>query len=249
MSQDANAKNAEIRISLHADSGYQAQIEGRISALQWGSINAIVHGAVAPYTISFPVMLRKMWSGNEVQEWLNRLPSLYAVPVVQDYSFEGQHYAAVLDRHAAYLRMNKDHFDIDAAIEVERAVKFLRSLQVPSLSSAAIDVLAERRRQVEGEGWSASHDDGHDGGDLALAGAGYALNAGCALNPLSQQPLDEAPDFWPWLDEVVENNEKCMKPAWWKPKDPRRDLVRAAALILAEIERLDRAAADGGHHG
>jgi hypothetical protein len=27
---------------------------------------------------------------------------------------------------------------------------------------------------------------------------------------------------------------------WWKPKDRRRDLVRAAALIIAEIERLDR---------
>ena len=27
---------------------------------------------------------------------------------------------------------------------------------------------------------------------------------------------------------------------WWKPKDKRRDLIRAAALIVAEIERLDR---------
>lgn len=30
--------------------------------------------------------------------------------------------------------------------------------------------------------------------------------------------------------------------AWWKPKNPRRDLVRAAALLIAEIERLDRRA-------
>ena len=29
---------------------------------------------------------------------------------------------------------------------------------------------------------------------------------------------------------------------WWKPTDCRRDLVKAGALILAEIERLDRAA-------
>ena len=28
--------------------------------------------------------------------------------------------------------------------------------------------------------------------------------------------------------------------SWWKPKDRRRDLVRAGALIIAEIERLDR---------
>jgi len=35
---------------------------------------------------------------------------------------------------------------------------------------------------------------------------------------------------WPWAEK------------WWKPKNERRDLVKAAALILAEIERLDRAA-------
>ncbi|WP_171346570.1 hypothetical protein [Acinetobacter baumannii] len=27
---------------------------------------------------------------------------------------------------------------------------------------------------------------------------------------------------------------------FWKPKSPRQDLVRAAALLIAEIERLDR---------
>jgi hypothetical protein len=35
--------------------------------------------------------------------------------------------------------------------------------------------------------------------------------------------------IWPWDRK------------WWKPTDRRRDLVKAAALILAEIERLDRA--------
>ncbi|AKQ30008.1 TPA: hypothetical protein JI225_05075 [Acinetobacter baumannii] len=28
--------------------------------------------------------------------------------------------------------------------------------------------------------------------------------------------------------------------SYWKPKSPRQDLVRAAALLIAEIERLDR---------
>ena len=41
-----------------------------------------------------------------------------------------------------------------------------------------------------------------------------------------------APEVFPWED------------AWWKPTTPRRDLVKAAALILAEIERLDRMAAE-----
>jgi len=37
---------------------------------------------------------------------------------------------------------------------------------------------------------------------------------------------------WPW------------DPKWWKPKDRRRDLVRAAALIIAEIDRHDREVRD-----
>lgn len=42
-------------------------------------------------------------------------------------------------------------------------------------------------------------------------------------------PGTVVPRGWPWGS------------SWWKPKDPRRDLVRAGALILAEIERIDRA--------
>lgn len=35
----------------------------------------------------------------------------------------------------------------------------------------------------------------------------------------------------------------------WQPKNPRRDLVRAAALIIAEIERIDRAEAKESSNG
>ena len=87
------------------------------------------------------------------------------------------------------------------------------------------EVQDERYRQIIEEGWSSRHDDEeHDDGDLCLAGASYALNAGCQLNPFSQQGLDEPPEFWP------ENWHKH----WWKPKDARRDLIRAAALLLAD---------------
>lgn len=93
-----------------------------------------------------------------------------------------------------------------------------------AVSYAARDVLAERRRQVEAEGWTPAHDDAHDDGELAEAAAAYALDNGWAGAP---------PPSWPW------------SAAWWKPKDRRSNLVRAAALLLAEIERLDRAAAKG----
>lgn len=93
------------------------------------------------------------------------------------------------------------------------------------IPAAAADVLAERKRQIEAEGFDTSHDDQHDDGDLGRAGACYAYHA--SLGREYCPPLSR-PFSWPWSS------------AWWKPKDRRRDLVRAAALIIAEIERLDR---------
>lgn len=93
------------------------------------------------------------------------------------------------------------------------------------LSKAAIDVLQERNRQVLSEGWDATHDDAHDSGDLSQAAGTYALHASLSLRGKS---LDRVPSTWPWDDK------------WWKPTNARRDLVKAGALILAEIERLDR---------
>ncbi|WP_191985490.1 hypothetical protein [Pseudomonas aeruginosa] len=109
---------------------------------------------------------------------------------------------------------------------------------------AWLDVQAERRRQVEAEGWTPEHDDEHDSGELAAAGAAYALHAADHLNPYSQgDGGDEAPSCWPWHDGIAGRGEGPEKsePAWWKPSTARRDLVKACALALAEIERLDRA--------
>jgi len=105
-----------------------------------------------------------------------------------------------------------------------RAVK--NSLtSVPAVSKAATDVLAERERQVTAEGWTPEHDDDHNNGELAKAAACYALQSACPGNQ------GDYLRFWPveWAS------------SWWKPKDSRSDLVKAGALILAEIERIDRA--------
>lgn len=91
-------------------------------------------------------------------------------------------------------------------------------------TQAAQDVLAERRRQIEAEGWTPEHDDAHADGGLAHAAGCYAKRA--AFPELNRHP----PMTWPW------------EARWWKPGDRRRMLVKAGALILAEIERLDRAA-------
>lgn len=91
------------------------------------------------------------------------------------------------------------------------------------LSPFAQAVIAERFRQIEAEGWSTAHDDEHEPGEMAEAGAAYAQCAGVAAED-NRTP----PPSWPW------------SPEWWKPRDFRRDLVRAGALIIAEGERHDR---------
>lgn len=102
------------------------------------------------------------------------------------------------------------------------------SIDLQIFSPAALDVLNERLRQIHAEGWTPEHDDKHDCGDMARAAAGYASAAADAAEGFETK-LPRPP--WPW----------DLK--WWKPGPARRMLVKAAALLLAEIERLDRKAA------
>lgn len=109
------------------------------------------------------------------------------------------------------------------------------------------EIAAERERQKAVEGWDDEHDDEHGDDALAIAAACYALPdslrhcqprieqreigmRGLADPPTYEKVCTIAPSIWPWAGW------------WWKPNDRRRDLIRAAALIAAEIERLDRAA-------
>ncbi|HBP4888671.1 TPA: hypothetical protein L5621_004462 [Pseudomonas aeruginosa] len=96
-----------------------------------------------------------------------------------------------------------------------------------SVPRAWLDVQAERRRQVEAEGWTPEHDDEHSHGQMARAAACYALAGSSAPNDGTAALLVSL--AWPWDEQ------------WWKPSTARRDLVKACALALAEIERLDRA--------
>lgn len=99
---------------------------------------------------------------------------------------------------------------------------------------ATKDVIAERRRQQIVEGWTTDHDDQHKNGEMARAAGLYAIIAGFASKYMDgETETCPVPDGWPW------------GPEWWKPANSRRDLVKAAALILAEIERIDRAAIAG----
>ncbi|MGC3375245.1 AAA family ATPase [Pseudomonas aeruginosa] len=101
-----------------------------------------------------------------------------------------------------------------------------------SVPQAWLDVQAERRRQIEAEGWTPEHDDEHSRGQMARAAACYALAGSSAPNDGTAALLVSL--AWPWDEQ------------WWKPSTARRDMVKACALALAEIERLDRATATQG---
>ena len=78
------------------------------------------------------------------------------------------------------------------------------------------EIIQERIRQITDEGYSMQHDDELDEGQLAEAGSVYA----------STRVGDRAENY----------------PSGWvfKPTERRRELIKAMALIMAEIERLDR---------
>lgn len=112
-------------------------------------------------------------------------------------------------------------------------------------SQAALDVLAERERHITGEGFTLEHDDSFTEGELAEAAVAFASHAAARSWVFRETPevyRNELP--FPKGKEVFGHGcvtwPKSWSWDWWKPKDPRRDLVRAAALLIAEIERLDR---------
>lgn len=131
-------------------------------------------------------------------------------------------------------------------------------------------IAAERARQIDAEGYSPEHDDGHPQ-ELANAAACY-LHAGCSMmaHPSSLESTRryiERDGDDPAADEIFQQmvadpigshfgrrpdggvktphgawNDWPWEDAAWKPvDDPIRNLVKAGALIAAEIDRLLRA--------
>lgn len=98
------------------------------------------------------------------------------------------------------------------------------------LSQAVKDVWLERDRQIHDKKFSPEHDDTYTARQLIRAAVSYAQRAALSdEHRRLEQSRERIPHSWPW------------DASWWKPKDRRTDLVRAAALLIAEIERMDRA--------
>lgn len=99
-------------------------------------------------------------------------------------------------------------------------------------------IAEERLRQVMSEGWTAEHDDWHSTGEMAIAAACYAIPKDVREKSIWNTTLLEY--LWPF------------EFAYWKPAEKTKsvrkaqenricELVKAGALIAAEIDRLQRA--------
>lgn len=84
-------------------------------------------------------------------------------------------------------------------------------------------IAQERARQVHDEGWTPEHDDKHTGGELAQAAAYYCW-------PDAPERICRRELFPTGWDERFAKREGDRTPTL-------RDLVKAGALIAAEIDR------------
>lgn len=84
-------------------------------------------------------------------------------------------------------------------------------------------IAAERRRQLEAEGWTPEHDDQHRRGELADAAALY----------IAEAQYGQHGNLLDWRTPARQ---------WIKQCDRQRALVKAGALIAAELDRIARGA-------
>ncbi len=83
-------------------------------------------------------------------------------------------------------------------------------------------IYRERLRQIEKEGWDVVHDANHQGGELSIAAACYAVDGTDAIVDI------DGSDAWPWSPD----HDKRKK------HSPLKKMVIAGALIAAEIDRM-----------
>lgn len=87
-------------------------------------------------------------------------------------------------------------------------------------------IAEERQRQIIVKGWTREHDDTHDNHELPLMAAVYAMPASHRYPALIQH-------LCPWPDQQFPDPHTKAERV--------RELVKAGALIVAEIERMQRA--------
>ncbi|WP_175898245.1 ead/Ea22-like family protein [Burkholderia cepacia] len=132
---------------------------------------------------------------------------------------------------AAYIALANPNVILRLLAERRTEIEVATRAYTTNDTTAIRDVIFERRRQIEVECKETGRDDQYTDGELPEAAVAYALSA-------AVWDFDTATSYWP----------SSWAGCWYKPTTPRRDLVKAAALIIAEIERIDRDPGDESLH-
>jgi hypothetical protein len=119
-------------------------------------------------------------------------------------------------------------------------------------SMCGVDLIAlERARQIHGERWTKQHDDEHADDSLVLAAICYAAPRRIYVRDLFETGMSFE-DPWPlsWDDkwdkrsvygDASDEGLRIADPATYTHEERLDLLVKAGALIAAEIDRLKRA--------
>lgn len=104
-------------------------------------------------------------------------------------------------------------------------------------------MLEERIEQIDRHGYTTDHDLAHDPGELTSAALSYLMMGLNLLGEVDSPPtaidaatMRESQQYWPWMDG--------FRPSL----DPRVNLAKAGALILAAMDRIDTDAIPAGQH-
>lgn len=101
------------------------------------------------------------------------------------------------------------------------------------MSNAIIKAFEERQRQINELGFDAVRDDQYANGELNVAADCYATAAFGQVKGLDNA-MRMALIGWP----------ESWDQSWWKPSpDPKRNIIKAMALLAAEYDRIERAEA------
>lgn len=136
----------------------------------------------------------------------------------------GRAHLARLVEHAARHSSVRANPEIEEDLQFVAAVLWAESAQEELLAGAAL-ILRDRARQLSCEWLTAAHDDQLQDGSLLHAAIIYAA---AALDPEEAQELG-TPTGWP-LHAIA-----------WRPASGIRMLIKAGALLAAEIDRRQRA--------
>ncbi|EAR6586253.1 hypothetical protein FHE25_10640 [Salmonella enterica] len=133
------------------------------------------------------------------------------------------------DRDSLANALNNVPAYYDLSAELIADTIFNNKENTHQVSAAQADIISERQRQITGEGFTPEQDDKYDREELVSAAISYIRLATIWKD---KDPdcyrKSSAPMSWPW------------SPEWWKPTNPRRDMIKGIALLIAALERRDR---------